>query len=243
MDSGALGAVQIQSNFKYNYLWSVEDDLKKSAITCVQAFDLTKDGKNEIIVGRDDGRLEVYTQENVMSTPKLSFSKNVGESVRSTDCGLVNSDSFNEIVVAAYSGKIIGYTSEPVLQRAQEDTYGRSVKTVNNENRIKYLKKELESLKKNVDKEREKLRKSAPTSNLSNNVPSAQNDFPINTRFLLDSNLAAYVLTIEIQSAMDLVIIRSPVALDLVESGILLFNNIIIINMKCYLLSLYLIII
>ena len=33
----------------------------------------------------------------------------------------------------------------------QDDNYGRSVQTVNNENRIKYLKKELDDLKKQVD--------------------------------------------------------------------------------------------
>jgi hypothetical protein len=32
----------------------------------------------------------------------------------------------------------------------QDDNYGRSVQTVNNENRIKHMKKELEDLKKKV---------------------------------------------------------------------------------------------
>ena len=32
----------------------------------------------------------------------------------------------------------------------QDDSYGRSVQTVNNENRIKHLKKEIEDLKKKV---------------------------------------------------------------------------------------------
>lgn len=55
-----------------------------------------------------------------------------------------------QVVVATYSGKVVSFTSEPVQQRAQDDTYGRSVATVNNENRIKHLKKEIETLRAKV---------------------------------------------------------------------------------------------
>ena len=44
-------------------------------------------------------------------------------------------------------------------------------------------------------------------------------DFPINSKFVFDKGSAAYVLTIELQSAIDIVILRSPVVLDLVDSG------------------------
>ena len=44
-------------------------------------------------------------------------------------------------------------------------------------------------------------------------------DFPINSKFLLDPNNAAYNLTIELQNPIDLVILRSPVYLDFLETG------------------------
>ena len=94
----------------------------------MQYADLTKDGKDEVIVGRDDGRLEVYTQDNgIESKTSLGFSKDIGESILSTECGMVNSPDFNEVVISSYSGKILSFTAEPVLQRAQDDNYGRSV--------------------------------------------------------------------------------------------------------------------
>jgi hypothetical protein len=129
---------------------------------------------------------------------------------------MVNSSEYNEVIVASYSGKILSFTAEPVLQRAQDDNYGRSVQTVNNENRIKHLRKELDDLKKQVEKEKEKLKKTAP------NTPVIQPavDFPIITKFIFDKDLAAYVLTIEIQTPIDLILLRSPVHLDLVDSEI-----------------------
>ena len=54
----------------------------------------------------------------------------------------------------------------------------------------------------------------------STSVPmKAVIDFPINSKFLFAKEQAAYVLTIEIQSPIDIVILKSPVHLDLVDSG------------------------
>ena len=50
--------------------------------TGLKLFDLTKDGVEEIIVGRDDGRLDVYGQDTGMSKrTSLLFSKNIGKSI------------------------------------------------------------------------------------------------------------------------------------------------------------------
>lgn len=144
--------------------------------------------------------------------------------MRSVVCGIVSSPDYNEIVIASYSGKIISFTTEPVHQRAADDTYGRSIQTVNNENRIKFLRKEVEELQKAVEKERLKVERSnALTSTLTaagkrpDHFLSAP-DFPVNTKFHLDGVLAAYVLTIELQTPIDLIILRSPVVLELVET-------------------------
>lgn len=129
-----------------------------------------------------------------------------------------------EIIVASYSGRIISFTTEPVLSRAVEDTYGRSIQTVNNENRIKHMRKEVEELKKKLEKEREKVKKlnSSSFNNNGNNNTEQQLkpalEFPVNSKFQMDTVLAAYVLTIELQTPIDLIILRSPVVLDLVEA-------------------------
>lgn len=219
----------------HSVLWTVQSPTRRSPITCVKIHDITNDGCNEIIICRDDGSLEIYTQKAVQHMPQLAFAKEIGESIRAVECGLVNSSEYTEVILATYSGKIISFTSEPVLQRAQDDTYGRSVKTVSNENRIKHLRKEVDGLKKTVDKEKEKLKKALPSSTSSKFMSftstttatvdsmeafGAIADFPINTKFILNQDQAAYVLTIEIQSPMDLIILRSPVMLDLVDSEI-----------------------
>lgn len=126
---------------------------------------------------------------------------------------------FAEIVVAAYSGKIISFTTEPIRSRAVEDTYGRSIQTVNNENRIKTLRKEVDDLKKALDKEKDKLKKAnINSSELASMKPPI--DFPVNTSFDLDSSIAAYSLSIELQTPIDMIILRSPVVLDFLDTDI-----------------------
>lgn len=225
--TGILGFYQIFSNGEVTPIWIIEDDVARCPITCLCIYDLVKDGRMEIIVGRDDGRVEVFKQqpESIFGVPTKVFSKDIGESVRSLECGMVGTPDFNEILVASYSGKIISFTTEPVHNRATEDTYGRSIQTVNNENRIKHMQKELDELRRKIDRERERVKKAtAAGSGGSKTLTDEQMqqqcapDFPINTKFLLDSRVAAYMLTIELQTPIDLIILRSPVVLELVET-------------------------
>ena len=130
--------------------------------------------------------------------------------------GFVNSTDFAEIVCACYSGKIISFTSEPIHKRAAEDTYGRSIQNINDENRIKNLRKELETLQTRVDKEKEKLKKLSTKA--ADAVTLSAQDFHINARFTLDEDLAAYILSVELQTPIDSLVLRSPVHLEMVDS-------------------------
>ncbi len=79
--------------------------------------------------------------------------------MRAVECGIVSTPDYHEIVVASYSGKLISFTTEPVHARAQEDSYGRSIQTLSNENRMKFLRKEIDDMKKKLEKDREKFKK------------------------------------------------------------------------------------
>ena len=221
-DKGSLTGLTIDGSHNH-VMWKI-NDTKNSVVSCIKVYDVTQDGNMEIIVGRDDGRLEVFAQDRNMSSPAVAFTRELGESLRAIECGKVNTPDFNEVVVAGYSGKILSFTAEPTQDKAPDDTYGRSIQTVNNENRIKHLKKELDNLKQKVEKEKSKIlqAKAKAGSNISSvDTARAGNvDFPVNSSFILNVEKAAYALTIEIQSPMDLVIIRSPVHIELVDADV-----------------------
>lgn len=77
LSTGAVSLMQIRPNSEYTCVWSLEDS-KRSSITCMKAFDLTKDGIPEIIVGREDGRVEVLVQDKEFPQAEVRFSRNMG---------------------------------------------------------------------------------------------------------------------------------------------------------------------
>jgi Bardet-Biedl syndrome 7 protein len=112
-----------------------------------------------------------------------------------------------------------------VLQREQGDAYGRSLQTVNNENRIKHLRAEVKALQQRVTKEQEKMKGifsgQGGTKSLLDKAGSiGAQEFPINSSFALDSQNALYRLSLEIQSPLDMVILRSPAMLELKDSDL-----------------------
>ncbi len=120
-------------------------------------------------------------------------------------------------MAAGYSGRIISFSTESTGRRAVDDKYGRSVQMVNDEVRIKTLKTEIEQLKAKVDKEKEKMKKMSTV--VADYVNNSVQDFSVNHKLILDTNSSLYILSIELQVPIDLVLIKSPVVLEIVDAG------------------------
>jgi len=84
-------------------------------VTVLCSHDLTHDGVKDILVGRDDGSVQVYSFD-VSSEPKLCFESTLSGSITGLQAGLVNSANFDEIVVSTYSGQVLSFSSEPSQQ-------------------------------------------------------------------------------------------------------------------------------
>jgi Bardet-Biedl syndrome 7 protein len=57
--------------------WTLHDE-KKASITAMRAYDLTQDGSLEIVLSRDDGRVEIYAQDASLRTPDKIFTRDLG---------------------------------------------------------------------------------------------------------------------------------------------------------------------
>jgi hypothetical protein len=81
MESGNYGEVRLDikadGSISHSFLWTV-DDPKRSPISCMKLCDMTKSGIAEIILGHDDGRVEVYARDEIGSRPKAVFSYDIG---------------------------------------------------------------------------------------------------------------------------------------------------------------------
>ena len=64
--------------------------LRGGGITALTAMDATGDGAADVVIGRDDGRLQVISFDGSSSSePSLVFSTDAGESIRSLEAGMV----------------------------------------------------------------------------------------------------------------------------------------------------------
>ncbi|XP_011884638.1 Bardet-Biedl syndrome 7 protein isoform X2 [Papio anubis] len=179
-------------------------------ILCIDSFDIVGDGVKDLLVGRDDGMVEVYSFDNA-NEPVLRFDQMLSESVTSIQGGCVGKDSYDEIVVSTYSGWVTGLTTEPIHK---ESGPGEELKfNQEMQNKISSLRNELEHLQYKVLQERENYQQSSQSSKAKSAVPS----FGINDKFTLNKDDASYSLILEVQTAIDNVLIQSDVPIDLLD--------------------------
>ena len=61
--NGKLGLVKLQAAEPI-YCWDMLNEKKIGGVNCIATYDLTGDGIKDILVGRDDGVLEVYSLDD-----------------------------------------------------------------------------------------------------------------------------------------------------------------------------------
>jgi Bardet-Biedl syndrome 7 protein len=52
--------------------WEIPNDKRLGGISCVDNFDITSDGIMDLIVGREDGNIEIYAYDSI-DTPFLKY--------------------------------------------------------------------------------------------------------------------------------------------------------------------------
>ncbi|XP_075472148.1 BBSome complex member BBS7 [Ascaphus truei] len=206
---GKIGLIHITRNSPVPK-WELSNEKKRGGILCIDNFDIIGDGVKDLLIGRDDGTVEVYGFDSA-SEPVLRFDHALTESITSIQGGCVGKDGYDEIVLATYSGWITGLTTEPIHKEAGP---GEELKMSQEmQNKIAYLRSDLEQLQFKVLQEREKYQQSSQSSTAVSAVPV----FSVNDKFTLNPDDASYSLILEVQMAIDNVLIQSDVPVDLLD--------------------------
>ncbi|GCC18607.1 hypothetical protein chiPu_0020844 [Chiloscyllium punctatum] len=206
---GKLGLVQITKSSPL-HRWEISNEKKRGGVLCVDYYDILGDGVKELLVGRDDGIVEIYGF-NDNSEPVLRFEHTLAESITSIQGGCVGKEGYDEVLTATYTGWVMGLTTEPV----QREVGPSDDLKLNQEmqNKVMNIRVELEQLQMKVLQEREKYQQSAQSSGAVSAVPI----FSVNDKFTLNRDDASYSLTMEVQTAIDNVLLQSDVPIDLLD--------------------------
>ncbi|XP_015717394.1 Bardet-Biedl syndrome 7 protein [Coturnix japonica] len=218
---GKLGLIQITGSASVPK-WEIENEKRRGGILCIDSFDILRDGVKELLVGRDDGVLEVYSFESA-DDPVLRYDYVLSESISSIQGGCVGKDGYDEVLACTYSGWLTGLTTELAYR---EGGSGEEVKLSQEmQSKISSLRNEVEHLQMKVLGEREKYQQSAQSSSAVSSVPA----FSVNDKFTLNKDDASYSLILEVQAAIDIILVQSDVPVDLLDvdknSAVVSFSN------------------
>mmetsp|Transcript_123143 Transcript_123143/g.394370 ORF Transcript_123143/g.394370 Transcript_123143/m.394370 type:complete len:771 (+) Transcript_123143:98-2410(+) len=93
---------------------------RRARVCVLHTADIVKSGALDILVGREDGNLEVWSLgEGAMSPsaarleqvpPTLTYETCLQESIQGMGSGNITGGEHNELVVTTYSGKVLGFT-------------------------------------------------------------------------------------------------------------------------------------
>ncbi|OXB56579.1 hypothetical protein ASZ78_013753 [Callipepla squamata] len=218
---GKLGLVQITGSAPVPK-WEIKNEKKRGGILCIDSFDILRDGVKELLVGRDDGVLEIYSFESA-DDPVLRYDYVLSESISSIQGGCVGKDGYDEVLACTYSGWLTGLTTELAYR---EGGSGEELKLSQDmQSKISSLRNEVEHLQVKVLGEREKYQQSSQSSSAVSSVPA----FSVNDKFTLNDDDASYSLILEVQAAIDIVLVQSDVPVDLLDvdknSAVVSFSN------------------
>ncbi|GAB0099000.1 Bardet-Biedl syndrome 7 protein homolog [Sergentomyia squamirostris] len=197
----------------------VDDPEHTSAISCLNTYDLTGDGKTELIIGRRDGVLQIYSMKSEDNEIDLEshqlFIENYNESISSVQGGYFAANGYAEVIVCTYTGRIFGLTTQCVSRSMSDNQNSGTMNFPNDTNlRIAKLRSEISELESRVAREREKYQQS--TQAMSSGL-SAIPMLNVNDSMVLCRADASYDLSIEIPASIEYILLQSDVPLELLD--------------------------
>eukprot|EP00002_Diphylleia_rotans_P015631 TRINITY_DN3026_c0_g1_i1.p1 TRINITY_DN3026_c0_g1~~TRINITY_DN3026_c0_g1_i1.p1 ORF type:complete len:624 (-),score=133.29 TRINITY_DN3026_c0_g1_i1:700-2571(-) len=189
--------------------WSTSNDKKLGGVSCLYSYDINRDGNKELFVGREDGHIEVFSTANGEATS--IFTRCIDESVTSLEAGYVGGSN-EEIVISSYSGKIISFNSEISL-KIEPKKISPDVKL----QKLTALRQEIEHLQQQAEELKQKTTETRivqPTTTTPAQIPQ----FGINEKFELIQEDASYMLSVEIQTPIDIIGVQSDVPVELLDT-------------------------
>lgn len=215
------------------------NDLNKRGVSSMCQIAFADDGAVNVVVGRDDGLLEVYAsgRDSVLDDEPL-YSHEFQESIVSLHAAKIISTVSDDLLLSTYGGKVTALTTEMqsnlghikpnMAQSLAADKKNNSADSgmsmfgkssskrskdeeqKEEEQKMQELTKEVEAVKKSIAA----VRESCSVLNGSSKHMALDTQFKIKSGFKLLAEEALYLISIEIGTPMDIVILQSDVMLQ-----------------------------
>ena len=218
---------------------------KKSSVTSLALCDVTLSGFDDLVVGRDDGRVEVFPYDLYEPSSEAVFSRDLHESVTSIERGQIVANNSMDLVVSTYSGKVMAFTHEmkhsavghiaPKVSNLKDGSSSATATTStglpgsithadgSSTNVMKESAADLDKSIKELRLELEKLtervakEKEKYASKVSAELIAVEQQFKLKHSFKLLADEACYLLTLEVDLPLDVVTLQSNIPVMLLD--------------------------
>ncbi|KAG8302515.1 Bardet-Biedl syndrome 7 protein [Homalodisca vitripennis] len=219
-DDGTIGLVQITKT-GISQKWRMEPGRHRGGVQSLYCYDMTGDGVADLLVGRSDGTLQIYSiptePADDINQPSERFSYVSNESITSIQGGIVGNSGFDEVLATTYTGWFFGLTTEVIdKQMSGEGGDLNSKVKISSDDKLKIvrLRTEIEELEQKLMKEREKYHNASIEDGVGfSTIPF----FSINDKLTLMQDTAVYQLVIEVEMAIDNILLQSDIPLELLD--------------------------
>ncbi|KDR14735.1 Bardet-Biedl syndrome 7 protein homolog isoform X2 [Zootermopsis nevadensis] len=209
---GRVGLVCI-GRTEVNHRWILNDGKHRGGILCMDCYDMSGDGVLDLLIGRQDGTLDIFSLGDDAGDGKLTqrFSYSCNESITSIHGGVVGNAGYEEVVASTYTGFVFGMVSSRTGVCCTRSTF---TPLSDISERLENLRMEIDEIEQRVNREREKYQ--AATQDKVDGL-SAIPFIAINDKMTLCREDASYSLVLEVQTPIDNVLIQSDVPVDLLD--------------------------
>jgi len=245
--NGIVGQMLVQPSPSSEYTlrpgWKIKTATRQAQVNCVTSFDMTMDDVHDVIVGRDDGVVQIYGFD-MGSEPSKQFETATSESCRSLGAGVVSSHGFQELLLCSFSGRVVSLTTEALYTSLEAgDKKGRTKGKVASDEKAAALENQLKELRSKIDMAKETASEiassnhssDAPAVDLPNSEdqqrvgqalvgvygtasrPTLQKPFKTSSSFIFNPEDGTYKITVEVPCALSMVLLQSSVHVDVVD--------------------------
>lgn len=243
-DNGLVGQYFLDSS-SMRPGWTLGQSGKKAGVTSMTLCDVTLNGFDDIVVGRDDGTIEVFQYDIYNPSAEPVFTRELNESITTLEKGQLIANNSQDLLVSTYSGKVLTFTHElkhsnvshiaPKVSHIKEGTSIASSITstglpgsivnidgsstnVRKENK-EDLEKSIRELKLELEKLNERVAKEKEkyVSKVSSELIAVEQQFHLKSSFKLLPSEACYLLTFEIDIPLDCVTLQANIPIMLLE--------------------------
>ncbi|KFD53835.1 hypothetical protein M513_05341 [Trichuris suis] len=205
--AGSIGEIAVDSSHIENK-WELPSPNGNAVVNAIECHDLKGDGSLSLLAGRDDGIIEIYHYIIGQGITLIDCVKCPGNVV-ALQCGYFTTTTKQDILACTYSGKLLAWTmDEPFASSEKDESAG-------------VLEAKFGSLRAEIDKLREEVKSKRAEYVMANQQKAAMSRlpiFPIEERLFLNDQDTVHQLSMELPVSIDWVLLRSEVAIDLLDA-------------------------